>query len=483
MDNVFSWEKICSSENAALLESLLDKKVVPYNELIELFFPNDAKKFDGYSFLLNLIRPWEWLESIWNTVIGNILAFKLLKLPLSCFNEAYFYLCFCSMVQHYYIPNFGEVNPQVYTDKILALMIREGLVPTEICRLPRLDKDIIGFSPIHDYYETILDYNTATTEEIVNHIINCVPDPIPLTYSEAIKRLEKNECPTSLIALYAKQGKHFVYIQAAQDSISNCCQAKQFAKQSIDYYRVPNCGNPSYMKRYRGLERLTQSTVEALFEGKVISIKTNTIQGLKVQATDIETKYHIERYIKSCIQVDKYGGNKLLNAFQVMATLHLEKDIDALIFDYHATKTSPPDSPSPDIEAQPIERVTTPPQGNSTYVTPKKASKQKRRRSKKHPLFQTYVKTHASAGSIGDYIKMMQDEQFIFNSKADYLTKANEDNCDNTQDCIKRVALVCGTSKFGKEKYDIYYKPVQNDGKSLGRAKSIPVRTAETYFT
>jgi hypothetical protein len=108
---------------------------------------------------------------------------------------------------------------------------------------------------------------------------------------------------------------------------------------------------------------------------------------------------------------------------------------------------------------------------------------QKRRRSKQHPLFKEYAKTYSSSGSLGDYLKMMQDEHYVFQSKADYLTKANEDNSDNTQDNIKRVALVRGTSKNGRPKYDIYYKPVRHDGESLGKAKSIAARTAETYFT
>ncbi len=163
---IFNWENIYAGENATILEMLLDKKIVLFSELMEIFFPNDTEKSNGYSYLLDLIRPWELPASLWNMVVCDMFA---LKLPLSCFDKRYFYFWFCSIMQHYYIPNLGETKPQIYTDKILALMIREGVLPTEICRLPRLSKEIIGFSPIPNYYEIILDYNTATAKEVVNH--------------------------------------------------------------------------------------------------------------------------------------------------------------------------------------------------------------------------------------------------------------------------------------------------------------------------
>ncbi len=300
---------------------------------------------------------------------------------------------------------------------------------------------------------------------------NCAPNTIFLTHSEAIKRLEKNECPLSLITISAKQGKHALYLQVADEATIICQQMRQFSKQSIDYYRVPNCGNPSYTCRYPGVERLTQNTVEALLNGDVIHIKSDIFSGLKVQATDIEAKYHMERYIKSCIQVDEYGANKSSNVFQMKSTLHLEKDIDAMIFDYHASKL------------RSTEGVMAPPQESIPDVTTQKEPKQKRSRAKQHPLFKEYAKAYLNAGSFGDYLKTMEEEQYVFNSKGDYLKNVNDDNSDNTHDDIKHVALVRGVSKHGNPKYDIYYKPVQNDGTSLGKFKSIAARTAETYFT
>lgn len=77
----------------------------------------------------------------------------------------------------------------------------------------------------------------------------------------------------------------------------------------------------------------------------------------------------------------------------------------------------------------------------------------------------------------------MSTEELVFKNKAEYLTKANDDNTDNISESIKHVALVHGVTKNGNPKYDIYYKPVLSDGESLGRAKVISARCAETYFS
>ncbi len=94
----------------------------------------------------------------------------LFNLPLEYFTYEYFYLWFAQMWEEYYIANLYEAQPKVYTDKILSLMIDDGVLPAQICRLPRLNKDRIGFDVIPDYYEKHLDYNTATNDEIVFHI-------------------------------------------------------------------------------------------------------------------------------------------------------------------------------------------------------------------------------------------------------------------------------------------------------------------------
>jgi len=193
-------------------------------------------------------------------------------------------------------------------------------LPAEICRLPRLNKDRIGFDVIPSYYEKQLDYNTTTNDEIVSHVKNyCSSTPLTLTYSEALSRVSQSGHPQSLIKTHAKNKKLPVYLQVPEDSAINNSQMKRLSRQSIEYFRESNCGNPSYSKRYNGLERLTQSSINTLFDGKTIRIKDNEhcLRKLTVQTTEIETKYHLQRYIKSCIQIEENGLNYAANDFQL----------------------------------------------------------------------------------------------------------------------------------------------------------------------
>jgi len=480
VENVFNWENVYAVENAAILEILLDRKVVPFCELVEIFFPNDTEKLDDYSYLINLIRPWEWIDALWGIMCQDILSFEL---PLSYFTKEYFYFWFCYMLQEYYIPNFGEAQLQVYTDKILARMIREGILPAEICRLPRLNKDSIGFTVIDNYYEKILDYNISSIDEIVRHEVNCSLEPVTLTYIEAIKRLEQNGCPKSLIEIYARQEKNSVYLQVADESINYCHQMRQFAKQSIEYFSTANCGNPFYKKRYRRLERLTQNTVDKLFNGVPIHIKNDISSGLKVQTTDIETKYHLERYIKSCVQIEENGIKKSSNVFQLKDTIYIQEDIEALIHgETHKAQASEKNEMLDPLGIS-INCLPTSSKEDKTITTQvPSSSKQKNPRSEQHPLFMIYAKNYARSGTFGAYSKMMGSEKYIFKSSGDYFNRADDDNTDNTDDNIKHVGFVHGTTKDGNPKFDIYYKPVLKDGQSLGKAKVISARCAETYF-
>lgn len=109
-------------------------------------------------------------------------------------------------------------------------------------------------------------------------------------------------------------------------------------------------------------------------------------------------------------------------------------------------------------------------------------SNKKRNRSEQHPLFLSYSTNYSRTGSFGSYKRMMLEEKYVFTTKGDYFAKANDDNTDNTNEHIKHVAFVHGMTKSRNPKYDIYYKPVLKNGASLGKAKHISARTAESYF-
>jgi len=120
---IFNWKNIYAKENAKIIEMLLDEKIISFVEIIEIFFPNDPSKSYSNSYLMHLIQP-----GLIDRLTHNDMTL-LFNLPLEYFTYEYFYLWFAQMWEKYYIPNLYEVQPKVYTDKILSLMIDEG-VPT-----------------------------------------------------------------------------------------------------------------------------------------------------------------------------------------------------------------------------------------------------------------------------------------------------------------------------------------------------------------
>jgi hypothetical protein len=325
VNTVFNWEEIYSSANATIIENLLDREIVPFCEIVNIFFPNDAEKSTD-TYLINLIRPWQWID----IPLRHSGSFEF---PLCFFTKEYFYLLFCWILQTYY-PNLDEYPIKVDANKILALMIREGGLPVELCRLPRLNKDVRGFHIIPDYYD--LDYATSDIDKITQHPVNYSGTlPLTLTYLEVIKLLEKHGHPISLLKNHVLQEAIGVYIQVEERSIINDIQTRRFSNQSIEIFRELNCGNPLYTKRYKGLERLKQTDAVTLFDGRPIFIKDNGKYDLRnyfdVQTTDLETKYHMQRHVTSCVQIEENGDRKTSNEIRLKDTLYLSDDINAII--------------------------------------------------------------------------------------------------------------------------------------------------------
>lgn len=348
MENtVFNWNKFYSQKNANILEVLLDRKTAPFVEIMKIFFPNHVAKLDIDSYLVCLIQS--------NLIHGLINHMVSLNIPLCFFTEEYFYLWFGQMWGRYYIANIGEPEPEVYTETIFSLLIGSGALPTEIRRLPRLaTKDI---SPT--YYENILDYDSATDEDIISHEVNyCSEEPLTLTYFEAIKFITQHGCPDALLKNSNQEGTVSVCLEVPQEYVRNNRQLRQVST-NLAILREANCGNASYKKRYKGLERLKKEVVDNLFQGKTVSTKTvgiehlNTkdrqgkdikMQGmygtyiaksLEVQTTDIETKYHLKRRIIACVQRMQDSTTKISNEFELKDTRWLQEDLSVLILFYN----------------------------------------------------------------------------------------------------------------------------------------------------
>ena len=191
-NNIFNHSKIYSQENANILEALFERKAVPFIEIVNIFFPNRFAELDIDSYLADLIQT----EAI-HPVINDMLS---LNIPLCFFTREYFYFQFGVIWGKYYITNIGELQPNIYTDRIISLLIQNGDLPEAVCRLPRLaNKEILPA-----YYDDLLDYKSSTDEEIIFCEANCCPsEPRILTHFESIKLLAEHGLEESLFQVCA----------------------------------------------------------------------------------------------------------------------------------------------------------------------------------------------------------------------------------------------------------------------------------------
>lgn len=347
MENtIFNWNKIYSQENAKILEELLDRETASFIEFMEIFFTDHVAKPDIYSYLVKLIQPGA-IRDLNNQIQQNLLSFLTQDYFFLCFVQRWLEWCMCLIL------NVGELQPEVHVARFLFLLIDTGALPVDIRRLPRLvKKDVIS-----TYYEDILNYNSATVEEIISHSANYSnSEPITLTYFEAVRRIKKSGFPESLLKNDAMKSTHcFLKVNpddAYTEQVNNIF--------NLEHFREANSGTPSYKTRYKELERLKQETIEQLFNGKTIRIKairledlnlqnkhetkirakdskgnpifgTYTTKSLEVQSTDIETKFHLKRRIASCIQRTPDGTTKQSYEFQLKDSCYLQDYIEALI--------------------------------------------------------------------------------------------------------------------------------------------------------
>ena len=325
---MFNSSKLYSQENANILEELLDRKTAPFVEIMKIFFPDRAAKIDIDSYLIGLIKPGV-IRDLINQIQPNIL--------LCFFTQEYFYLLFAQrwlMWRGCCVVNIGEPQPEVYVNRLLSLLVDVGDLPTDIRRLPRLtNKDVVP-----TYYDDILDYNSATVKEVFFHEANyCASEPAYLTYFETINLITKSGYPQSSLKKHVKK-KACMFLEVATENTRNTDQLKKIS--SIECLREANCGNASYKTRYIGLERLKQETIEELFKGKTVRIKDKAHyrRKLEVQVTDIESKFHTQRYIISCVQRLQDGTPEPSNEFKLKDTWYLREDIHALILELEAAK-------------------------------------------------------------------------------------------------------------------------------------------------
>ncbi|QBR83840.1 hypothetical protein E3983_05450 [Legionella israelensis] len=464
MKAVFDWNEVYKRQNAKILEEILDKKVIELNEMFELLnisslaFSkntgdlNEESRREAISicqnneaFLINLISPWEWPHAVNN--------FLSLNLPLSSFTKEYCFFLYCKILQENYIPNIGANKPmQVCADRILGLMVKKGILPVDIARLPGC---------ISDFFEDVLSYKDATIEDIVYHPKNYQHAlPITLTYSEALEKISASGLPYSILEVKAKEKKIGVYLAVGEFSAISDDQIKQYSNQSIDLFRDYNCGNASYKTRYRGLEALKNNEILRLFEGHTLQIREHEYspRRLEVESTDIEKKFHLQRYIVACVQRMQDGTVKVSNEYELKDVLFLKDDIYKLLSE----------------PAEALSNISNPSLSSVQNIedTKKTSTKKKRKRGLKHPEFYQYVELQVknSGHSFKSYLRMMKNMGYV---SGDYQTYKHAKRKDNSYPIIQDISI--GRTKENKEV--IFFRI--NGGSQI---HEILMNTVENYF-
>ena len=219
-------------------------------------------------------------------------------------------------------------NCQFKSDAILSLLISEKLLPVEIYRLPRFSKEIIKFDPIETYCNTCSDASHIISENS-EYYASC--PPMILTYDETIDHFKKNGKNENELWQACFNNTLGAYLKISHKNISVTSIPNN--KIAWPNKRRANCGNPFYLKRYNGLEKLlikesdSRLSLEALWKNERLQIFMNIGENGVLehapydnflQTTDIETKFHLIRSLKS------FNGKK---SIEISNLVFLEEEV------------------------------------------------------------------------------------------------------------------------------------------------------------
>lgn len=304
---VFNWNDFYSKDNAKIVEGFLDRQVVEFGEIVNSFFPDtleEQKKKVTHRAIFDLFNKQfsAWLCEIFNALPASficvllpesieMLGFELLsRLPSRmAFNP------FPSVIkspEDFYCAL--RTHTKVFADPVLAILISNEYLPDEIRRLARLTPEQFGSEFIENYYQEL---DNLSNDEVVGSPMNSSDEmPRLLTFEEVKRNTEKFKTVDDIFkAMLANRIGAYIKIESEYVVGSGI----RFVRRGYpSLYRIGNCGNPLYLKRYNCLERLSIEQVKKIWINGHVKLGSHHFQNA-VQSTDIEAKFHIERTLKS----------------------------------------------------------------------------------------------------------------------------------------------------------------------------------------
>lgn len=296
--NRFDWANFYSEKNAKIIEIILDSDSISIAELSKRFFSRAAALLSSPSKpssstiadSAQILKFFQSLFEKWKDEIANG------KRVLDPFKET---LCDPSD-QNRAITEATFLKPEWAIQTLLG----EGFFPKELKRLPRLIAENIYSEINPNYYESYgYEYGKGDSQSLIKIIQSKenYEDRTPryLSY-EKLKKRWKDKAENEISSL-CFENKLTAYLPVSEKDVSS-----SLSNDHLSICRQKNCGNPSYSKRYKGLEKLILKEIpvnrgrdlEALWTSS-IKIKSDITLNINLQSTDIETKFHIQRVLVS----------------------------------------------------------------------------------------------------------------------------------------------------------------------------------------
>lgn len=230
-ENRLDWEIFYTENNTKIIENLINKSHITIKELVAVFF----LKADYITEVIDFFKSQfdKWHQEI-----------KDKKRSLDPFNEI--------------LINYNDKDKIINGSTLfkplsaISMLLNAGLLPDKLKRLPRNSPQKAGFDINPDYYE---EYNISNNEDLSLTIKSpknyCNTTPRYFNYETLLKRWEHK--PSNEIATLCLDNKLNTYIVVPEENVITCFENNQ---SNLSYYQHMNCGNPLFLKRYKGLEIL-----------------------------------------------------------------------------------------------------------------------------------------------------------------------------------------------------------------------------------
>lgn len=289
----FDKTNIYTKENATLIENILDANKISIRDLASIFNLSSKIIIDFFQPIFNA-----WLEKEKKDII---------TLQPFC--------CVLANIEDRFEPL--NQDTLLISDRTMAFLIDAEILPKEICRLPRYSAEQLGFTPLQNFYDEYCNNLNLTADNYIKNPFNFEPEkPVTLTYEEVVKFLEKNDRYKSELENACLTNRLGVFLRVEEKYITNSAALKDRV-QSLDYFRKNNCGNPGYLIRHNGLEKLPiydsfSFSLETLFLQGYFDMNQSYLFKIELQTTDFETKFQIRRLMESFNGRDEIKLSELL---------------------------------------------------------------------------------------------------------------------------------------------------------------------------